>query len=72
MFPSERVAQLDPHSRGFLLIAFYASQGYGGNIVNRLLTDMHIYVYIFAHKVYTVIGDVSDSSSLGHSVCIYI
>jgi hypothetical protein len=38
MSPSDRVAQLSPQELGFLFIAFYDSQGYGGGI----LTHLHI------------------------------
>jgi hypothetical protein len=36
MSPIERVAQLYPKAPGSLFVAFYDSQGYGGDIVTRL------------------------------------
>jgi hypothetical protein len=38
MFPSDRVAQLYPQAMGSLFIAFYNSQGYGGDILPLLHT----------------------------------
>jgi hypothetical protein len=34
--PSDRVAQLYPHTPGSLFVAFHDSQGYGGGILTRL------------------------------------
>jgi hypothetical protein len=38
MSPSDRVAQLYPQAPGYLFVAFYDSQGYGGGILIRLHT----------------------------------
>jgi hypothetical protein len=38
MFPSDSVAQLYSQAPGFLLIAFYDSQGYTGDILTHLHT----------------------------------
>jgi hypothetical protein len=39
MFPSDKVAQLYPQAPGFLFVAFYASQGYGGGFLTLLRTE---------------------------------
>jgi hypothetical protein len=36
--PSDRVTQLHPQAPGFLSVAFYYSQGYGGGVPTRLHT----------------------------------
>jgi hypothetical protein len=41
MLPSDRVAQLHPQAPGSLSVAFYTSQTYGGDILNRLHTWTH-------------------------------
>jgi hypothetical protein len=38
MSASDRVAKLHPLAPGFLFVAFYDSQGYGGGILTRLQT----------------------------------
>jgi hypothetical protein len=42
MFRSARVAQLYPQALGSLFVAFYDSQGYGGDILTRLHTGFYI------------------------------
>jgi hypothetical protein len=43
MSPSDRVAQLHPQKPDFLFIAFYNSQGYGGNTVIQFYTGKIVY-----------------------------
>jgi hypothetical protein len=37
---TDRVAQLYPQTPGFIVVAFYDSQGYGGGILTRLHTGI--------------------------------
>jgi hypothetical protein len=47
MSPSDGVAQFYPQAPGSLFVAFYDSQGYGGDILTRLHTgDILIYVHL--------------------------
>jgi hypothetical protein len=48
MSPSDRAAQLYPQAPGYLFVAFYDSQGYGGGILTRPhLITLKIFVDYF-------------------------
>jgi hypothetical protein len=49
MSPSDREAQLYPQAPGSLSVAFYDSQGYGGDILT--LPHTGIYTYILERTV---------------------
>jgi hypothetical protein len=50
--PNDTVAQLHPQTLSFLSIAFYNSQGYGGNILTRLHTGIEFYL---AYRIFRIL-----------------
>jgi hypothetical protein len=47
MFSSDKVVRLYPQATGFLFVAFYDSQGYGGGILSRLQKRSSFFTYSF-------------------------
>jgi hypothetical protein len=40
MYPHDKVVQLYPQAPSYLSVTFYDSQGYGGDILTRLRTEL--------------------------------
>jgi hypothetical protein len=60
--PRNRVVQLYPRALGFLFVASYALQGYGGGILTRLLTGKP---YVYDSEVNQIESNTSVSCGYG-------